>query len=341
MSATILPEKTLHYPVLLNEVINIITPQNGGTFIDCTFGQGGYSKKILEYPNTKVIAIDRDKNSQHIASDFKKKFEDRFSFHNIKFSQIKDLNLKDEIKGIIFDLGYSINQIKNLSTGLSFDSKGELNMKMGLNDFSAKDVIDKLDQKELEQIFRYFGEEKNSKLISKKIVLERQKKNLDTQDLVNIVKRVKKRHYTKTNPATKVFQALRIFVNKEISELSKSLEASASIVSQNGIVLTVSFHSLEDKICKFFFNHLSKQDKVSRYLPEKKTTKKSFSLITKKPVTPSSQELKLNPPSRSAKLRAIKKIGLYENNMNVFEKYASLLKIENFSKNLKFFQYHF
>ena len=334
MSATILPEKNLHYPVLLNEVINIITPQNGGTFIDCTFGQGGYSKKILEYPNTKVIAIDRDKNSQHIASDLKKKFEDRFSFHNIKFSQIKDLNLKDEIKGIIFDLGYSINQIKNLSTGLSFDSKGELNMKMGLNDFSAKDVINKLDQKELEQIFRYFGEEKNSKLISKKIVLERQKKNLDTQDLVNIVKRVKKKHYTKTNPATKVFQALRIFVNKEISELSKSLEASASIVSQNGIVLTVSFHSLEDKICKFFFNHLSKQDKVSRYLPEKKTTKKSFSLITKKPVTPSSQELKFNPPSRTAKLRAIKKIGTYENNINVFEKYANLLKIENLSKKL-------
>ena len=334
MSATILPEKTLHYPVLLNEVINIITPQNGGTFIDCTFGQGGYSKKILEYPNTKVIAIDRDKNSQHIASDFKKKFEDRFSFHNIKFSQIKDLNLKDEIKGIIFDLGYSINQIKNLSTGLSFDSKGDLNMKMGLNDFSAKDVINKLDQKELEQIFKYFGEEKNSKLISKKIVLERQKKNLDTQDLVNIVKRVKKKHYTKTNPATKVFQALRIFVNKEISELSKSLEASASIVSQNGIILTVSFHSLEDKICKFFFNHLSKRDKVSRYLPEKKTTKKSFSLITKKPVIPGSQELKLNPPSRSAKLRAIKKIGTYENNMNVFLKYENLLNIENFSKKL-------
>ena len=334
MSATILPEKNLHYPVLLNEVINIITPQNGGTFIDCTFGQGGYSKKILEYPNTKVIAIDRDKNSQHIASDFKKKFEDRFSFHNIKFSQIKDLNLKDEIKGIIFDLGYSINQIKNLSTGLSFDSKGELNMKMGLNDFSAKDVINKLDQKELEQIFKYFGEEKNSKLISKKIVLERQKKNLDTQDLVNIVKRVKKKHYTKTNPATKVFQALRIFVNKEISELSKSLEASASIVSQSGIVLTVSFNSLEDKICKFFFNHLSKQDKISRYLPEKKTTKKSFSLITKKPVTPDSQELKLNPPSRSAKLRAIKKIDIYENNNNVFMKYKNLFNIEKFSEKL-------
>ena len=334
MSATILPEKTLHYPVLLNEVINIITPQNGGTFIDCTFGQGGYSKKILEYPNTKVIAIDRDKNSLHIASDLKKKFEDRFYFHNIKFSQIKDLKIDDEVKGIVFDLGYSLNQIKDLSRGLSFDSKGELNMKMGLNDFSAKDVINKLDQKELEQIFKYFGEEKNSKLISKKIVLERQKKNLVTQDLVNIVKRAKKKYYTKTNPATKVFQALRIFVNKEISELTRGLKESVNIVSQNGIILTVSFHSLEDKICKFFFNNLSKQDKVSRYLPVQKTAKKSFSLITKKPVTPGSQELKLNPPSRSAKLRAIKKIGTYENNMNVFLKYENLLNIENFSRKL-------
>ena len=170
-------KKTLHYPVLLNEVINIITPQNGGTFIDCTFGQGGYSKKILEYPNTKVIAIDRDKNSQYIASKFKKKFEDRFSFHNIKFSQIKDLNPKGEIKGIIFDLGYSLSQIKDLSTGLSFDSKGELNMKMGLNDFSAKDVINKLDQKELEQIFKYFGEEKKiQNLYPKKLYLSDKKK---------------------------------------------------------------------------------------------------------------------------------------------------------------------
>ena len=334
MSATILPEKTLHYPVLLNEVINIITPQNGGTFIDCTFGQGGYSKKILEYPNTKVIAIDRDKNSLHIASDLKKKFEDRFYFHNIKFSQIKDLKIDDEVKGIIFDLGYSLNQIKDLSRGLSFDSKGDLNMKMGLNDFSAKDVINKLDQKELEQIFKYFGEEKNSKLISKKIVVERQKKNLDTQDLVTIVKKTKKKYYTKTNPATKVFQALRIFVNKEISELTRGLKESANIVGQNGVILTVSFHSLEDKICKFFFNHLSKQDKVSRYLPEKKSTKISFSLITKKPVIPGSQELKLNPPSRSAKLRAIKKIDTYENNKNVFLKYKNLLNIENFSEKL-------
>ena len=331
MSATILPEKTFHQPVLLNEVIDIITPQNGGTYIDCTFGQGGYSKKILEYPNTKVVAIDRDKNSSLIASDLKKDLKTD-SLFNIKFSQINNLKIDDEIKGIIFDLGYSLNQIKDHSTGLSFESVGELNMKMGLNNFSANDVIHKLDQKELEQILRYFGEEQNSKLISKKIVSDREDRNLNTQDLVNIVKKVKK-YYTRTNPATKTFQALRIFVNKEISELTKSLKESASIVSQNGIILTVSFHSLEDKICKFF-NQLSKQDKVSRYLPEKKSSEKSFSLITKKPITPSSQELKLNPPSRSAKLRAIKKIGTYENNKNIFSKYENLLNIENLSKKL-------
>ena len=335
MSATILPEKTLHYPVLLNEVINIITPQNGGTFIDCTFGQGGYSKKILEYPNTKVIAIDRDKNSQHIASDFKKKFEDRFSFHNIKFSQIKDLNLKDEIKGIIFDLGYSINQIKDLSTGLSFDSKGELNMKMGLNDFSAKDVINKLDQKELEQIFKYFGEEKKSKLISKKIVLERQKKNLDTQDLVNIVKRVKKRHYTKTNPATKVFQALRIFVNKEISELIFGLITASKILKKNGVLAVVTFHSIEDKIVKYFFKSLSEKKSVSRYLPKLEQSEKLFYLKEKKPILPSIKELKENISSRSAKLRyLIKKDNSYHFENDILDKFEHILKIESIGDKL-------
>ena len=152
--------------------------------------------------------------------------------------------------------------------------------------------------------------------------------------MVTIVKKTKKKYYTKTNPATKVFQALRIFVNKEISELTRGLKESANIVGQNGVILTVSFHSLEDKICKFFFNHLSKQDKVSRYLPEKKSTKMPFNLITKKPVIPGSQELNLNPPSRSAKVRAIKKIDTYENDNNVFLKYKNLLSIEKFSEKL-------
>ena len=142
MDATIVPEVQKHYPVLLKEIISIISPQYGGTFIDCTFGQGGYSKKILEFENTKVIALDRDIESKSKANQIKNQFEDRFLFKNIKFSQLTNLKLKNEnVKGVIFDLGYSYIQIKDPIKGLSFQSKGSLNMQMGLNNYSAEDVI--------------------------------------------------------------------------------------------------------------------------------------------------------------------------------------------------------
>jgi 16S rRNA (cytosine1402-N4)-methyltransferase len=142
MDATIVPEVQKHYPVLLKEIISIISPQYGGTFIDCTFGQGGYSKKILEFENTKVIALDRDIESEIKANQLKDKFDERFLFKNIKFSQLNNLKLKNEnVKGIIFDLGYSYVQIKDPKKGLSFDSKGSLNMQMGLNNYSAEDVL--------------------------------------------------------------------------------------------------------------------------------------------------------------------------------------------------------
>ena len=135
-----------HYPVLLSELISIITPQHGGTFIDCTFGQGGYTKKILSHKNTQVIALDRDIESKKKANKILEEFQDRFIFKNKKFSQLDNLKLKNEnIRGVIFDLGYSYTQIKDPTKGLSFNSIGELNMQMGLNDFSAKDVINKLD----------------------------------------------------------------------------------------------------------------------------------------------------------------------------------------------------
>ena len=156
-----------HYPVLLKELISIITPQHGGTFIDCTFGQGGYTKKILSYKNTQVIALDRDIESKKKADIISREFEDRFIFKNKRFSQLGNLKLKNEkIKSIIFDLGYSYTQIKDFKKGLSFNSTGDLNMQMGLNDFSAKDVINKLDENELERIFKFFGEEKESKKIA-------------------------------------------------------------------------------------------------------------------------------------------------------------------------------
>ena len=149
MDATIVPKMQKHYPVLLKEIISVISPQHGGTFIDCTFGQGGYTKKILEFENTNVIALDRDIESAKIANQLKEKFENRFIFKNIKFSQLCNLKLKNEnIRGIIFDLGYSYTQIKDPQKGLSFDASGKLNMQLGLNTFSAEDAINKLDEKE-------------------------------------------------------------------------------------------------------------------------------------------------------------------------------------------------
>ena len=335
MSATIISEKK-HYPVLLSKIISIITPQYGGTFIDCTFGQGGYAKKILEFQNTKVISLDRDKDCQKIATDLEKEFKNRFVFNNKKFSQIKDLNLNQEkIKAVIFDLGCSLTQIKNLNKGLSFRSKGELNMKMGLNDFSAKDVVNKLDQKELEKIFKFFGEEKDYKRIAYKIVKDRKSKDIDTSTLVKIIESSKRKKNYKIHSATKVFQALRIFVNKEISELIYGLINATKILKKNGLIIVVSFHSLEDKIVKYFFKNLSETKSVSRYMPKTKEKVNLLKLVNKKPITATIKEVAENPSSRSAKLRsAIKQEEFYDFETDILDKFKYLIDIEKYSQKL-------
>ena len=336
MNATILPEKKRHYPVLLNEIISIITPQYGGTFIDCTFGQGGYTKKILEYPKSKVIALDRDEKSKIISSNIKKEFKNRFFFKNKKFSQINDLELKKEtVKSIIFDLGCSYTQIKDPQKGLSFNSVGDLNMKMGLNDFSANDVIHKLDQKDLQRIFKVFGDEKESKKIAYKIVKNRDIKKINTQDLVKIIKSSKKKKNFKIHVATKIFQALRIFVNKEISELIYGFINATKILKPGGIIIAVTFNSLEDKIVKFFFKSLSEKKSVSRYMPEMKEKDNLFKLVNKKPILPSVKEIKQNFPSRSAKLRfAIKDKEISNFEKDILEKFDYLLEIEKLSRKI-------
>ena len=336
MIATIISEKTKHYPVLLNEIISIITPQYGGTFIDCTFGQGGYTKKILEFSNTKVIGIDRDIDSKNISKNIEKEYKNRFLFENKKFSEINNLDLnKEKVKAIVFDLGYSYKQIKDSQKGLSFDSSGELNMRMGLNEFSAKEVINKLGQKELEKIFKFFGEEKEAKRIANKIVKERTKKKIDTQELVKIVDSSKRKKNYKIHSATKVFQALRIFVNKEISELIYGLINATKVLEKNGIIAVVSFHSLEDKIVKYFFKSLSETKSVSRYMPKTKEKVNLFKLINKKPIIPSSQEIRENFPSRSAKLRsAVKQEDSVNFDIDILEKFKNLIEIENYSNKL-------
>ena len=335
MNATIKLEKQ-HFPVLLNELESIISPLYGGTFIDCTFGQGGYSKKILENSENKVIALDRDKEVLNQALSLKKKFGSKFNFYNLKFSEIISLSPKtDNLKGIIFDLGYSLNQINDLDRGMSFKSKSKLNMKMGMNDFSAEDVINKLNQESLAKIIKSFGEEQKAKLIAKNIIQQRSKKNILTHDLVSIIDRAKGYKKAKIHNATKTFQALRIFVNKEISELIYGLINATKILDINGVLCVVSFHSIEDRIIKYYFKSLSEDKKISRYLPEEKNQKKLFQLKSKKPIIPTQKEMTLNRPSRSAKLRyAIKKKNTINFERDFIEKFSKLLEIENLSEKL-------
>ncbi len=336
MNATVKFGKN-HFPVLLDELISIISPLYSGTFIDCTFGQGGYSKAILLNLNNKVIAIDRDNKAVLNAIHLKKKFKDNFHFENIKFSEINTLNLnKENIKAIIFDLGYSSKQIQDPEKGLSFHTKGKLNMQMGLNDISAHEVINFLESKDIEKIFKYFGEEKKSKIISKKISLLRQKKIIKTEDLVNLINQSKLKKNSKIHNATKIFQALRIFVNKEISELIFGLINAYKILPVGGMIVAISFHSIEDRIIKFFFKNFSQKISLSRYLPDQFEEKeeKLFKLPRKKPIVPSEYEKKINPPSRSAKLRYAIKVK-HSDNFDIFtEKFKYLIDIENLSKKL-------
>ena len=320
-----------HYPVLLNELISIISPQHGGTFIDCTFGQGGYSGEILKYSKTRVIGLDRDINSEKIGKKIKEKFPNRFLFKNLRFSKLNNLKLKNEnIKSIIFDLGFSMDQLKDPKKGLSFNYSGNLDMRLGINEFSANEVINKLEAKQLEKIFKFFGDENEAKLISKNIIKERASKNLDTQNLVKIIENSKKRKNFKIHVATKIFQALRIFVNQEISELIHGLINAAKILKKDGVLVVVTFHSLEDKIVKYFFRNLSEHKSISRYEPKIKRRDIFFEMPQKKPIIPSVKELNENPPSRSAKLRyLIKKEDIYDIDTDVLEKFKYLIEIEN------------
>ncbi len=308
MNATINPENK-HFPVLLNELISIISPLYGGTFIDCTFGQGGYSKKILENKKNIIIALDRDKDVKIHATKFEDEYKSRFKFYNTKFSQLNFNNFKNnKIKGVLFDLGYSINQIKNSKKGLSFSDKGKLNMRMGINDISAHDVISNMNEENLTKIFKIFGEEKYSKKIAREIVKNRVNMTIKTEDLVQIIDNVKKYNNSKIHNSTKVFQALRIMVNNEVSELICALIHAFNIIPVGGIIAVVTFHSIEDKIVKFFFKNYSEEKNSSRYLPDENKSEKCFKLINKKPILPSISEVKKNPPSRSAKLRYAIKI---------------------------------
>ena len=321
-----------HFPVMLNEVLKISSPSLGGKFIDCTFGGGGYSKEILKFSKTYVQAIDRDKKVLHIAKEFELKFPKRFKFYQKKFSQLDSIS-EDYVDVVIFDLGLSSIQLDDLNRGFSFKSNKDLNMGMGLNKISALDVVNKLSEVDLRTVIKILGEEKEAFKIAKNIVKYRSEKKItNTADLVQIIEKSKKKNYLKKiNPSTKTFQALRIFVNKEITELINGVIKATKKLKPGGKILVVSFHSLEDRIVKYFFTNFSKnQTRPSRYLPENNVAKAIlFEEYRNKVFRPSKQEVEQNNRSRSAKLRfAIRSSNDFEYPKDVIKKFKKYLDLE-------------
>ena len=323
-----------HFPVMLGEILKLSNPSEGGLFIDCTFGGGGYSKALLKYPKTRVIGLDRDSSVAGIAKNLEKKFLDRFKFYQIKFSQIEKIS-QNQVDVIIFDLGLSSIQLNNLKRGFSFKSNESLDMTMGLSDFSAQDVINNLTESQLKQIIKILGEEKEASRIAQNIVKVRAKKKITkVYELVDIIKKSKKRNYsTKINPSTKTFQALRIFVNKEITELINGIIKATKILKPGGKILAVSFHSIEDKVIKYFFRNYSRnKSRPSRYIPDDKSNNPIlFEKYINQVITPTKREVKMNNPSRSAKLRfAVRNDNAFVMPDLLFSKFKKYLEIEAF-----------
>ena len=283
--------KLKHHPVMVDEIISYLAPEKLKTYVDCTFGQGGYSKKILEKTNCNIIAIDRDKDAIEHAKLLKKKYPKNFIFCVDNFSRLDQVLKKNDIKkidGLIFDLGISNTQLNNPTRGFSFSNNGPLDMRMDIEnlDLTAQKIINEFDQHNLSDIFYYYGEEKNSRQIARKIIEFRKKKEISTTfELVELIKKVNS--FKKKHPATRVFQALRIFINDELNELDITLKKSLLFLKKNGKIITVAFHSLEDKVIKNFFSR----------------NKGLLKILTKKPITPNENEVKINPRSRSARMR--------------------------------------
>ncbi len=326
--------ETVHFPVMLEEVISLCSPHKGGVFLDCTFGAGGYSKKLLRYSNTKVIALDRDKFVLNISKDLEKKYLKRFFFHQKKFSALDTVTKNQRVDAAIFDLGLSSIQLKNLDRGFSFKSKEKLDMSMGITSISAEKVLNNFSEHSLKTIIKILGEEKDASLIAKNIIKARiSKKITKVQQLVTIIEKSKRKVYKhKINPCTKTFQALRIFVNKEITELINGIINATKVLKPGGKILVVSFHSIEDKIVKYFFNHFSSnRSKPSRYLPDK--VEDNFFLFEKyknKIITPSNDEIFKNPPSRSAKLRyAIRSKNQFKYPNELVNRFKNLIELES------------
>jgi 16S rRNA (cytosine1402-N4)-methyltransferase len=298
-----------HLPVLRDDVLSALAPQAGETFLDATFGAGGYTQAILGVLGTRVLAIDRDPSAIAAAQSLAAQSQGRLMLEQGVFSDLERIAEEHDIThfdGIVFDIGVSSMQLDEAARGFSFRFEGPLDMRMGSHGQSAADLVNTLEEKELADILYYYGEERFARRIAKAIVKERAEKSFETTlQLANVIARVVPSKPNTIHPATRSFQALRIAVNDELGELVKGLTAAERMLKDGGRLAVVTFHSLEDRIVKQFFARRSGHGEArSRLLPhEAAPPEPTFTVQGKQPILPSEAEMARNPRARSAKLR--------------------------------------
>jgi 16S rRNA (cytosine1402-N4)-methyltransferase len=302
------PAAPRHVSVLGREAVEMLAPRGGGTYIDATFGAGGYSRAILDVSGTRVIGIDRDRTAVAGGFDLVDASEGRLTLVEDRFSNLAAICAAEgatAVDGVVMDVGVSSMQLDEAGRGFSFRLDGPLDMRMGQQGPTAADVIAKASEAELADIIYLFGEERHSRAVARAIVVARKDAPVTTtRALADIVARVVRSKPGDIHPATRTFQGLRIFVNEELDELQTALEGAERVLKPGGRLAVVSFHSLEDRIVKNFLAERAKTGGGSRHQPEVKQAAPSFRLLTKKPVTPGEDEVAANPRARSAKLRA-------------------------------------
>ncbi len=311
-SAAMPGETPRHIPVLLAEVLVALAPRHGGTYVDATFGAGGYTRALLGAGDTRVIAIDRDPTAIAAGAELQAEFGDRLTLIEGRFGTLDQMAATAGaalVDGVVLDVGVSSMQIDQAERGFSFQADGPLDMRMGGEGPSAADIVNETDEDDLANIIYQLGEERRSRAIARAIVAARQTTPLTrTSELANLVQRaVGGRRGEPIHPATRTFQALRIHVNDELGELAHALAAAERCLKPGGRLVVVAFHSLEDRIVKRFLTQRSgKAAHGSRHLPLRSIALRpsSFRIVNSKPLTPRQAEQDANPRARSARLRA-------------------------------------
>ena len=309
-----------HIPVLLKETISLIEPRDGEVYLDCTFGAGGHTRAILESANCTVIALDRDANVKMLAAELKKEFGDRFIFENLRFSELDKALEKNgitKVDGILMDLGFSSMQVDTPRRGFSFQADGPLDMRMDNDGLTAEEFVNEFSEEEMANIIFKLGDEKKSRVIARTICEERKKQKIThTLQLAEIIAKATGHYNDSINPATRTFQAIRIFINNEFEELKSGLQKAKDKLKENGRLVVITFHSGEDVIVKDFFKTYSSAGNqgFSRYSPVSLSAQNAIpnelEIITHKPIAASEEEIEMNIRARSAKIRAAKKLAV-------------------------------